>query len=184
MPPSKQSLGGYYDPLMAVLKRRSIILFTSLLLGIALVVWYHAPYSPLIPASPNDHSSTRRKNVFNGIWDYKRDRDNLMLDSSQCDQAFPGLFEEIKRPMKDRRLRRISLAEIDSIAPRNGYVRVMIYDQQVGSRLILKILNIVNDTPIISFTSLLFKERYTPERSLPFMLCTVPLFHHRSSFLI
>jgi hypothetical protein len=184
MPPSHKTYYGYYDPLMTILKRRSTVLFTSLLLGIAILVWYHAPYGAVIPSSRNDHYPMSQTKVFNGTWDYERDRDNLMLGSSQCDQAFPGLFEEINRPMKDRRHRRISLDEIDSITPQNGYVRAMIYDQQVSSRMILYLLNLANETPIFSFTSLLLEEVYTRERSLPFMLCTGPLFPHQSAFLI
>ena len=138
----KQSPRGYYEFIMVVLKRRSTILFTSLLLGIALFVWYRVPQRAFIPSSPDLQFGKDRKKVFDGAWDYTRDRDNLMLDSSQCEQAFPGLFEEITRPKEDRWLRRISLDEIDSITPRNGYVRAMIYDQQVGPGLILDIVNI------------------------------------------
>ncbi len=121
---------------MALLKRCSIILFPSLLLGIAILFWYHAPSGAVIPPFQNDHAPIGQKKGFNGTWDYERDWGNLMLDSSQCDQAFPGLFEEIRRPMKDRRHRHISLDEIDSITPRNGYVRAMIYDQQVRSPMV------------------------------------------------
>ena len=128
---TKQSYHGYYQSIVAVLKRRWAILFTSLLFGISFFVWYHALHDAIIPSAPYAHYTIRRKKVFDGIWDYERDQDNLMLDSSQCEQAFPGLFEEIMRPMQDRRLRPISSDEIDSITPRNGYVRAMIYDQQV-----------------------------------------------------
>lgn len=54
-----------------------------------------------------------------------------MLDSQQCEQAFPGLFEEVERPMNDRMNSHITLDEINAVPQRNGYVRAMIYDQQV-----------------------------------------------------
>ncbi|KAF7504742.1 hypothetical protein GJ744_001811 [Endocarpon pusillum] len=131
MPQPQQSHRGNYEIILAVLKRRSTILFTSILLGIALFVWYRVPHRGLIPSSSDLHYVKERKKVFDGTWDYNRDQDNLMLDSSQCEQAFPGLFEEITRPKEDRLLRRISFDEIDSITPRNGYIRAMIYDQQL-----------------------------------------------------
>lgn len=113
------------------MKHRSTILFTAALLGIVLVVWYHAPYGLPIPLSRKDHGPSWRQTAFNGTWDYHRDRDNLLFKSSECEQAFPGLFDEIKRPVKDRWYRRITLADIDSITPRNGYIRAMIYDHQL-----------------------------------------------------
>lgn len=170
---------------MALLKRRSAYLVTSVLLGIVLLVWYHAPYGPSTQPLPrSDQYLVRQKKVFDGIWNYMRDRDNLLLDSSECEQAFPGLFDETKRPMKDRRSRKISLAEIDSITPRNGYVRAMIYDQQVGFALILYILNNVNETPTISYMSLPIKGIYTPASSLLCMLCIEPSYPLQSSFPI
>lgn len=69
---------------------------------------------------------------FDGTWDYHRDRDNLLLSQEQCDLAFPGLFADIERARASREGRPITLQELDSITPKNGYVRAMIYDQQVG----------------------------------------------------
>ena len=54
-----------------------------------------------------------------------------MLDSQQCDLAFPGLFEEVDRPVNARMHNPITFEEIDTMPKQNGYVRVMIYNQQV-----------------------------------------------------
>lgn len=75
-----------------------------------------------------------------------------MLNSAQCELAFPGLFEEIERPKRSRRRRKITQDEIDAIQPRNGYVRAMIYDQQVGPHVALYTLKIANETSTPSFT--------------------------------
>jgi hypothetical protein len=56
-----------------------------------------------------------------------------MLTDTQCDQAFPGLFKEIDRAVEHRRNKAITMQEIDDIVPSNGYVRAMIYEQQVIS---------------------------------------------------
>ena len=54
-----------------------------------------------------------------------------MLNQAQCDKAFPELFHDIERAVKDRNGKQITKEEIDGIEPKNGYVRGMIYDQQV-----------------------------------------------------
>lgn len=79
-------------------------------------------------------STSHEKFQFDGAWNYERDRDNLLLTQGQCDQAFPDLFAEIDRASAARSLNPISIKELDSITPRNGYIRAMIYDQQVSAR--------------------------------------------------
>jgi hypothetical protein len=120
---------------MAPFKRRPAIILTSTLLGLALVWFWVAPSYSATPLSPHDYQQEilGDSKGFDGKWNYKRDRNNLHLNSQQCEQAFPGLYEEINRPKKDRQSRRISREELDSIVPRNGYIRAMIYDQQVWS---------------------------------------------------
>ncbi|KAJ5960644.1 CAZyme family GT90 [Penicillium vulpinum] len=54
-----------------------------------------------------------------------------MLTQDQCDQAFPDLYAELDRARDDRKSRLISLKDIDAIPARNGYIRAMIYDQQL-----------------------------------------------------
>ncbi|KAK5062932.1 hypothetical protein LTR84_005008 [Exophiala bonariae] len=45
--------------------------------------------------------------------------------------AFPGLFEEVERSVKNRRGSPIIVSELDKIPKRNGYVRAMIFNQQL-----------------------------------------------------
>ena len=125
----------YLDSLLALLKRRSVIIATAFLLVFGSFAWFKDIFGSgafISPAAPRFGAvAGERIATFNGKWDYHRDQDNLLLDLGQCDAAFPGLFDEVKRPMKDRWSRRITLKEIDSIEPKNGYVRAMIFDQQV-----------------------------------------------------
>lgn len=78
-------------------------------------------------------ASASRNASFSDQWDFQRDRRNLLFTNEQCNQIFPDLYYDIDRAVKDRRGKRITLDEIDSIEPRNGYVRAMIYNQQVQS---------------------------------------------------
>jgi len=107
----------------AVRRRQAISLTTLLLLGVLVVLYRAVPDVIILVAS-----STRRQHSFDGTWQYERDKDNLILNTAQCEQAFPGLFEEIERAMRDRLSRPITLEEIDSITPENCYIRAMIYD--------------------------------------------------------
>lgn len=68
---------------------------------------------------------------FDGTWDFQRDRKNLLLSHDQCDAVFPDLYADIDRVVGDRNGRTITLEEIDSIEPMNGYVRALLYEQQV-----------------------------------------------------
>lgn len=107
-----------------------------LVLGICSIGIFYTPQPPR-PITHNGVPDTfpakksNRKQLFDGNWDYQRDRDNLMLTQDQCNQAFPDLYFEIDRARDDRKSRLISLKELDNIPARNGYIRAMIYDQQV-----------------------------------------------------
>ncbi|OQE00421.1 hypothetical protein PENVUL_c052G09400 [Penicillium vulpinum] len=81
----------------------------------------------LSPPSPKPSTEV----PLEGRWSYPRDRDNLLLTSDQCDAAFPELFVEIERAKKVRASKPITITELDSIQPKNGYVRAMIYDMQL-----------------------------------------------------
>ncbi len=74
---------------------------------------------------------------FNGTWNWQRDGKNFLLNEEQCEQAFPGLFDEVKRAVKDREGNRITLEEVDGIEPVNGYVRAMIYEHEARITLAL-----------------------------------------------
>lgn len=81
-----------------------------------------------------------RRHDFDGKWIYSRDRNNIMLDDRQCTLAFPGLFEEIERAVGTRREKHIEVEELDAIEPKNGFVRAMIYDQEVRFPLLIQSL--------------------------------------------
>lgn len=126
---------GWYErtvePLLATLNRRTSILFVSIFFTISLFAWYRSFYLSSAPLLHSNYGAFAAKRGFDGTWNYQRDAENLMLDSQQCDQAFPGLFEEVDRPMNDRMHNPISFEEIDTMPKQNGYVRAMIYNQQV-----------------------------------------------------
>lgn len=84
---------------------------------------------PNLPYNNGAHSSVL--SGFNGTWDWRRDGKNFILDEEQCEQAFPGLFEEVKRAVRDRHGKSVTLEEMDAIEPVNGYIRGMIYEQEV-----------------------------------------------------
>lgn len=131
MPP----VGGFYrplsEPLLIALKRRSTVILTSIVLGLGFIIWCQRPASQPRAFVPKNRFATVRNHTFDGTWDYKRDRFNFMLNTAQCEQAFPGLFAEIERPKTQREKRPITLKEINAIVPREGYVRAMIINQQV-----------------------------------------------------
>lgn len=126
---------GYYDHATDIwtkaLTRRVSILIVSGLVTIALLAWYTSVQETPSSKLHRNLGGLGRKGAFNGRWNYDRDADNLMLTSRQCDRAFPGLFEEAERPMNDRLQSPITVDELDSVPQQNGYVRAMIYNQQV-----------------------------------------------------
>lgn len=71
------------------------------------------------------------KTPYNGTWNFVRDRKNYLLSSHQCDTLFPDLYKDLDRAIKDRNGKKITLKEIDSIKPKNGFIRGIIYDQQL-----------------------------------------------------
>ncbi|EXJ89791.1 hypothetical protein A1O3_02858 [Capronia epimyces CBS 606.96] len=114
-----------------MLNRRGIILAVSGLVVFALFAWNISVRGRSLSVFQHGVGVVGHKDRFDGKWNYTRDAGNLLLDSEQCEQAFPGLFEEVERPMKGRAKSHITVDEIDSIPRRNGYVRAMIFDQQL-----------------------------------------------------
>ncbi|KAJ5085842.1 CAZyme family GT90 [Penicillium argentinense] len=115
-------------------KQKQYLLLASSILLIFGVILYLRPASYTLPreessARPLDFLQSTK--AENWTWDYKRDRDNFLLTRSQCDAAFPDLYAEIERARADRLNNPITISEIDSITPKNGYIRAMIYDQQL-----------------------------------------------------
>lgn len=118
--------------------RARVAPLACILLILGLYIYYQAgpPPRPLTHNGISDKFPAKRPNrehLFNGTWDYPRDRDNLMLTQDQCDQAFPELYAEIDRAKDGRKSHPITLKELDEIPARNGYIRAMIYDQQVNA---------------------------------------------------
>lgn len=83
-----------------------------------------------IHLSPNT-PPYKQKSAFNGTWDFQSDSKNFLLSSDQCLSVFPRLYADIDRAVRARAGKRITLEEIDGIPLRNGYVRGIIYDQEV-----------------------------------------------------
>ncbi len=116
---------------MTALGRRASILIVAVFVTVGLFAWHRPTPKTSSSILQHDLGTLGRTRGFDGQWNYARDADNLLLDSQQCDQAFPGLFEEAERPVNERLHKPITVAELDSMPQQNGYVRAMIYDQQV-----------------------------------------------------
>lgn len=111
---------------------RRIFVLTIPALGIfACICWYRLTLDISLSPIRHDIGGLRRKDEFDGTWNYTRDVGNLLLDSQQCEEASPGLSEEVARPMNNRMNTHITLKELDAIPQQNGYVRAMIDNQQV-----------------------------------------------------
>ena len=112
----------------SMFRRRPYIAYSVILLILITGLYRLKPFSS--PKSPGPGYSSRPSS-FDGTWDARRDSKNLTLSDEQCDQAFPGLFEEAERAVRDRRGKNITLEELAAVTPVNGYVRAMIYEQEV-----------------------------------------------------
>ncbi|KAF3924090.1 hypothetical protein ABW20_dc0108612 [Dactylellina cionopaga] len=63
------------------------------------------------------------------------DAQNFLMTEKQCEVAFPGLYVEIARAVKDRKLKPVTFEELDGVnASTYGYFRGMIYNKQVPER--------------------------------------------------
>ena len=104
-----------------------------------------SPATPLpVPAS------------FDSSWEYPRDAKKLSLSPQQCEAAFPGLSYEVTRNVRDRNGNKLSLQDIDSIPKQNGYVRAMIYDNEVSPSFLLQILPLALVKYMLTLTSKLY----------------------------
>jgi hypothetical protein len=120
--------------LSLLLKRRGLVLVIfAVLLGVLIYSSSGELGSSFDNFSQNRGPVTSQaiSTSFNDTWDFARDRHYLLFNNDQCNQIFPDLYADIDRAVKDRHGQRITLQEIDSIEPVNGYVRGMIYNQQV-----------------------------------------------------
>ena len=66
-------------------------------------------------------------------WEFvvSRDANNYGLSREQCNAAFPKLFVEIDKAVKEREGRNITFEEIDGRDMGNGEVRALLHDGQV-----------------------------------------------------
>lgn len=115
---------------LLMLYRRPLIAASSII-GLILLLSLYSRQS-LRSASLPSGQYAQGPWQFDGYWNFYRDRNNLMLDNAQCEVAFPSLFDEVKRAVEERRHKHVTVDELDSIVPKNGYVRAMIYDQEVS----------------------------------------------------
>ncbi|KAK2629791.1 hypothetical protein QTJ16_000611 [Diplocarpon rosae] len=95
---------------------------------LATILYIHH-FKPFAPPPRSAHPAPRGQ--FDGKWNYTRDERNLMLSEAQCHQAFPNFYVEIDRAVEDRRTHHVTLKETDEIPKDGGYIRAMIYDQQL-----------------------------------------------------
>lgn len=124
---------GGCDKMKAFAQQRPYLFIAPCILFIVGLLYYWRPQAYIHPEGPSAFFTVPPgQHQFNGSWNYERDRDNWLLSQGQCDQAFPDLFADIDRARDARSAKPITLEELDSIEPRNGYIRAMIYDQQVS----------------------------------------------------
>lgn len=107
-------------------RRAPTIFVTTFLLG---ALFYIQHFKPFAPPPRDAHPAAR--GLFDGTWNFTRDARNLKLSETQCKQAFPNLYVEIDRAVEDRRSNHVTLKETDEMAKGEGFIRAMIYDQQV-----------------------------------------------------
>lgn len=64
-------------------------------------------------------------------WNHSTCSNSLLLDGPQCRSNFPGLFQEVDRMVVARYDSPITKETLDAVELRNGYIRGMLYDQEV-----------------------------------------------------
>ena len=66
-------------------------------------------------------------------WNHTIDANNLLLTHRQCNLAFPDFFQDIDRSVRKHRAPayNIKLEDLDKLWNINGFVRAMIYEQQL-----------------------------------------------------
>ena len=64
-------------------------------------------------------------------WNHTFNPNSLLLDGPNCHSNFPGLFQEVDRMVIANRDNPITKETLDAVELRNGYIRGMLYDQEV-----------------------------------------------------
>lgn len=117
------------------MSRRRPWVFIFVVFGtFALLLWtvlngYHHRLEPF--KEPLHESLPPSKGAFNGSWNFSRDAGNLLMTDAHCDAAFPDLFKDIDRAVKSREYHHITEGELDITPHIPGYIRGLVYDQQV-----------------------------------------------------
>jgi len=117
-------------------RRRPAIYYAAPAFALSvLILWlllnrHHVEPLTYPPAQQLDVPEIEKEVVQEG-WNYARDARNLLMSDARCDEAFPGLFKEVDRAVGMRQDDHITKRELDSIEKVKGYMRAMIYDQQV-----------------------------------------------------
>ncbi|KAJ5089541.1 hypothetical protein N7532_008225 [Penicillium argentinense] len=123
--------GPYSEAFLATTKRRAIVILTSILL-LAAYVWYRQPVTVRNVGNNVLGRKLHYGGLFNGTWDYQRDKDNLLLDQGECEQAFPALFDEIERAKRDRQSRDMDLSLYWFAQPQGGTLVLYYYSGHGG----------------------------------------------------
>ena len=114
------------DVIHLVKRRRSVILSAGIFFLFILFLRLRSAHS-----DPSRDALAKSRGTPDPLWQYPRDAKNYRLTGQECSKVFPGLFVDVDRAIRDRNGARITLEELESIPKRNGYVRAMIYDQEV-----------------------------------------------------
>lgn len=115
-------------------RRRPWVSTTIVFLTLAILLWtfqggYHHRLEPF--KEPLHESLPPSKGQFDGTWNFTRDAENLLMSDAHCDTAFPELFRDIDRAVRSREYKHITVGELDRTPHIGGYIRGLVYDQQV-----------------------------------------------------
>ncbi|KAI9649282.1 hypothetical protein NHQ30_001853 [Ciborinia camelliae] len=128
--PRKTAMG-MMEGIASATRRRPHAFILALLLTSIFLLYRSLQAPTAVHVLQPDSEDMSGRFGFDGTWNYTRDYRNLFLTQRQCDQAFPGLFEEVERPMKLRMENKVTRKELDDTPALRGFIRAMIYDQQL-----------------------------------------------------
>lgn len=110
----------------AFMRFRSVYVFLALGLIIFLVL-----FQQLLPSNDSPVTPVSLQSNLSISWNPEKDGKRLVMDTRHCENNFPGLYQELDRMIKKRLHDKITSKMLDAIERRNGYIRVMLYNQQV-----------------------------------------------------
>ena len=108
----------------------TILTFTVCIFIISQLYPSNKSRSSLHPLN-NSRPSLVGKNGAKKVWNYQRDGKRLVLEKQECEATFPGLYQEVDQQVEKYRYNKITAETLDAVEPRNGYIRAMLYDQEV-----------------------------------------------------